>query len=211
MKTKEKARYDNPDPSVTSITDILEKDWIIYWIRSKGFEETDAIKQVSQKIGKKVHRGIELHLKGKPFSQCSKGMDNDQKLMLLELIEWCQRKKLVAIKLEKRMHSEKYKFNGTPDVIGTFNGAKTLIIIDWKTDSKPRDKTAERERFAKYKYQAGGYAILYEEKYKVKINKAVFVRISKKLEFNDIYFDDLKQAKKSFLALRQIYREIKGK
>ena len=71
------------------------------------------------------------------------------------------------IAMEEVLHSQKYEYGGTPDVIGTFDGGKTLSVIDWKTDSFPRDKAETREREAKYSWQLAGYAIAYEEMHKV--------------------------------------------
>jgi len=241
MLKKPKQRYDNKDPSVTSIIDIIEKDWMFWWYYSKELreclrsptvtkEQLDALyptfvefieylrgcdekKTDSQKIGHKVHKGIEKFLRGKPFSEASEGLDNQQILMLSKLTEWCRQVKLKPISIEERMHSEKYKFNGTPDIIGTFNGGKTLAIVDWKTDSTPRDNTALRARLVKYRYQAAGYSLLYAENYDVEIGKAAFVRVTKDKDpiLKVESFTNIKAARAKFLTLRRIYRELKGK
>lgn len=213
MRKKSKPRYENRDPSVTEVLDILEKDWMFWWIKNKGFDNCEEIKKSSQQIGHKVHKGIERFLRGKSFSEASEGLDNQQILMLLELTGWCNKVKLKPITIEERMHSGKYKFNGTADIIGTFNGGKTLAIIDWKTDSTPRDAQALRSRLVKYRYQAAGYSLLYKEKYGVEIGKALFVRVTKDKPpiLHIERFTDIKSARAKFLTLRRIYRELKGR
>ncbi len=213
MPKKSKSRYENRDPSVTEILDILEKDWMYWWIKSKGFDECEEVTKESKTIGHKIHKGIERFLKGKPFSEASEGLNNQQILMLSKLTEWCNEQKIKPICIEERMHSKKYKFNGTADVICTFNGGKTLAIVDWKTDSTPKDKAALRARLTKYRYQAAGYVLLYKEKYGVDITKAIFVRITKDKEpiLHTETFTNIRSARSKFLTLRRIYCDFRGR
>jgi len=210
---KEKARYKNSDPSVTQIIDILEKDWIIYWIRSKGFDYTDEIKKTSQTLGHRVHSAIYKFLKGYPFSKACDGLSNQEQVMLFKLTEWVAESDFKSVDLEKKLHSKKHKFNGTFDASGTFNSGKTLTLIDWKTDSTPRPGQHNHERILKYRYQAAGYAILIEENLGVLIEKAVYVRVTKDKQplLTPIPFKITKSDKRNFLALRRIYKDVKGK
>jgi len=200
--------------SVTTVVDILEKDWIVYWIKSKGFEFTDELKKSTQTLGHGVHKGIEKFLKGYPFSKACEGLDNQQRVMLSKLTEWVGLEDFKPILIEKPLYSKKYKFAGTPDAIGTFNGGKTLVVVDWKTDSTPKPGLQTRAREAKYRYQAAGYSLLYAENYDVEIGKAVIVRITKELptpQLQVIRLDNIKSARHKFLALRRIYKDVKGK
>lgn len=213
------AKYKNDWPGVTSVVGILEKDWIVYWIKSKGFEFTEELKKSSQQLGHGVHKGIEKFLKGYPFSKACEGLDNQQRVMLSKLTEWCGLEQLKAVLIEDPLHSERYKFAGTPDCVCTFNGGKTLTIVDWKTDSTPKPGQATRSRETKYRYQAAGYSILYKEKYDVEIGKAIFVRVTKDLDaagnpapkLTIIRINNVKSARHKFLALRRIYKDVKGK
>jgi len=204
-------KYKHNYPSVTQIIDIIDKPGLRYWYGKFGIAHCEKIKKSSQGVGQGVHRGIEQYLLGKPFSECSEGLNNDQTVMLSYLVKWVKEKNLKPIAMEEPLYSHKFKFAGTPDVIGTFNGGKTIQVVDWKTDSTPRDKSEDRERAAKYYWQLSGYAIAYEEMHAVKINKGYVVRASKKLEFNVYFFSDLKDGKKEFKQLRTIYARVKGK
>jgi len=204
-------KYKNGDPSVSGIVDIIDKPGLRYWYGSKGTRECERVKRTSQAMGHQVHKAIELFLKGKSFDEASEGMTNDQQVMLSYLTDWCNKTKIEVLSMEQPLHSEKYRYGGTPDAIATFDKGKTFCIVDWKTDSVPRDKAETREREAKYSWQLAGYAIAYEEMHKVKINKGKMVRASKDLKFNVIEFDTLTEAKKEFKMLRKIYRRVKGK
>jgi len=205
------ARYKNDDPSVTSIIDIIDKPALRYWYGRYGISHCEKIKKTSQAIGQKVHKAIEKYLECRVFSECIDGLDNDQQVMLSHLTNWVNKKKLKVISQEEALHSVKYKYNGTPDVVGTMNGGKTVIIVDWKTDSTPRTTAEERERVLKYKWQLSGYAIAYQETFSVKVNQGWVVRVSKKLEFKDYHFPTLTEGKKQFKQLREIYKVLKGK
>jgi len=126
---------------------------------------------------------------------------------------------------------------GTPDVICTFNGGKTLNVLDWKTDSVPKNTAEERERAIKYYWQNSSYAMMYNRKYGTTINRAITVRsvttekvkkdtqnksklilpdyvtveYSEDLTFATYKFHDLQQGFKDVRMLRHLYRRVKGK
>jgi len=219
-------KYDHGYPSVTDICSIANPFNPTWWYkatRKKLVEAGEDLNKVdpievcnsykwdSQKIGHNVHKGIEMFLSGKPFDECSEGMVNDQVVMLSYLVKWAKEKKLKPIAMEEPLYSHKHKFAGTPDVIGTLNGGKSLLVIDWKTDGVPRDKSAERERVAKYYWQLSAYALAYEETFDVKVNKGYVVRASKTLELNVYFFKSFTEGKAEFIQLRGIYKRVKGK
>ena len=53
--------------------------------------------------------------------------------------------------------------------------------------------------------------LAYKETFGVNINKAYIIRSSKDLQFSEYLFKDLKEGKREFKYLRQIYRRVKGK
>lgn len=205
------SRYDHGWPSVTTITGVIDKPGLRYWYGQLGTRACEKKKRDSQTIGHKVHKGIERFLKGRSFEESSEGMTNDQRVMLSYLTDWCSRTKVKPIAMEEVLYSKKLEYGGTPDLIATFDGGKTLEIVDWKTDKTPERKADIREREAEYSWQLAGYAIAYEETTGVKINKGRMVRASKDLKFMEIPFDSLTEAKKDFKMLRKIYRRLKGK
>lgn len=205
------SRYKHNYPSVTEIVDIIDKPGLRYWYGKYGIQHCEQVKRDSQKVGHGVHSGIERFLRGKPFSECSEGLTNDQTVMLSYLVEWCNKTHIKPIAMEEPLYSKKFQFAGTPDVVATFNGGKSLYLVDWKTDSMPRDASEDRERQAKYMWQMAGYSIAYKEAFDVSINKAFIVRASKDLKFQEYQFKNLSDARKEFLWLREIFRRVKNK
>lgn len=211
-------KYAVKDPSVTEILDVLQKDWIIYWIKSKGFDFAEETRSSTAKIGQGVHNAMEKFLKGYPFSKASIGLDTQQTSMFSLLTEWVNLSDFSAIKVEYEMHSKKLKVKGKLDASGTFNGGKKIVVGDWKTDSMTKTKAQERERIVKYRYQLAGYALLYEHEFGVPIDEGFIVRVTKDnppirvvYKFNGEEYENLKSAKKNFKALRRIFKDVKGK
>lgn len=204
-------KYKHDYPSVTGIIDVIDKPGLRYWYGKYGVGHCEKVKKTSQTVGHGVHAGIEKYMRGKPFSECVEGLENDQKVMVSHLVKWVREKKLKPIALEEPLYNHKYKFAGTPDVIGTFNGGKTISVIDWKTDSVPTTKAGETERAAKYYWQLSAYAMAYEETFDVRVNKGYVVRASKDLQFGVYEFKNLKEGKDEFKQLRSIYARVKGK
>lgn len=204
-------KYKHNYPSVTEIVDIIDKPGLRYWYGKYGTKVCEKKKRDSQGVGHGVHKGIEKFLQGVPFDEAATALSNDQRIMLSYLTDWCSKTQIKPIAMEEVLYSKKYEYGGTPDVVATFDGGKTLTLVDWKTDSVPRDGAETKEREAKYGWQLAGYAIAYEEMKKVRINYGIIVRASKDLRFSVIRFESLTDAKKEFKMLRKIFRRIKGK
>jgi len=204
-------KYKHNFPSVTQIVDIIDKPGLRYWYGKYGIKECEAKKRSSQKIGHDVHKAIERFVKGVPFDEAREGLNNDQLVMLSYLTDWCSKNDPKPIKMEEALYSHVYKFAGTPDLVCSINGRKTPILVDWKTDSAPRDKAEARERNAKYLWQMAGYSIAYEETYGVCVNSGIIVRASKDLRFEEVKFPRLAEGRREFRMLREIYRRVKGK
>jgi ATP-dependent exoDNAse (exonuclease V) beta subunit len=231
-----------------------------YWYGAKGTSECEKIKKSSQQVGQGVHKAIEKFLRGIPFDECKKELDEQQYVMFSNLVKWCRQVKLKAIAMEeplywycKKHHPKKHtvigcqqdctldctEFNlaGTPDAVCTFNGGKSLTVVDWKTDSVPSDTAQERERAIKYYWQNTSYAMMYNRQFGTKINKALTVRSVTpekvkdgtqnklnlvlpnyvKVKYSDDYtfatysFPDLKEGVKDVKLLRHLYRQVRGK
>jgi len=211
------SKYINDDPSVTTIIDVLGKDWIVYWIKSKGFDFADQTRSDAAKIGQKVHRAIDKWLGGAALSEAVENLHVQEKRMFSVFTECITKLKIKPKEIEYEMYSKKLKVKGKADIFATLNGKKEEWVGDWKTDSWPKDKRQEQERITKYRYQLAAYALLWEEKTGKKINNGFIIRVTKEhLPRQKIYlfdgndYEDLFSAKKSFKCLRNIYRDIKG-
>jgi hypothetical protein len=115
--------------------------------------------------------------------------------------------------MEEPLYSHKFKFAGTPDLVCTLDRGKTLTLVDWKTDSVPRDRKEDHKRKLKYLWQAAGYALAYKERYDVWINKAYTVRASKDLQFTEYSFTkkEIKEGIKDFYLIRKLFERWEGK
>jgi ATP-dependent exoDNAse (exonuclease V) beta subunit len=207
------SKYRHGYPSVTQVVDIIDKPGLRYWYGKYGTRACEEKKRTSQSIGHGVHRGIERFLKGASFEEASESLDNNQKVMLSYLTEWCSKMQPKVILMEEPLYSHEHQFAGTPDLVCTLDKGRTLTIVDWKTDSVPRDKAEEGERSIKYLWQMSAYAIAYREMFKVSIRKACIVRASKDLQFAEYWYErkDLREGMKDFKMLREIFRKVKGK
>jgi len=199
-------KYKFDYPSVTEIVDIIDKPGLRYWYGKFGIDKCEEIKNRSQAIGHKVHKAIERFLKGEPFSQASESLNDHEIHMLSYLTKWCEENQFKpnSENIERVLYCHQQKFAGTPDAI-------TTILVDWKTDSKPHNKSEERERKFKYALQHAGYSLACYEELGYWINKAYTVRISKEKEFDVYKFDDLTEFRRLFLNLREIYKYVRGK
>lgn len=204
-------RYKNNYASVTEIVDIIDKPGLRYWYGKFGTKECEKKKHDSARIGQAVHKAIEKFVTGVSFKEVSEGLTNDQVVMLSYLTDWCSRNKPKPMDMEEALYCKEYGFAGTPDLICHIEGRKSPVVVDWKTDSPPRDKASTRERHAKYLWQLSGYAIAYEEVHGVRIDTGIIVRAAKNLSFEEIKFSKLAEGKKEFKMLREIYKRIKGK
>lgn len=222
------AKYKHNYASVTTIVGLFAGFNPTWWYKAKRMEllklgedlnqvdpieVCNEIKLESQRIGHKVHKGIEQFLKGASVDEASEGLTDQQKIMLSQLIDWCTKKKPKPILMEEPLYSHAFKFAGTPDLVCTLNGGKTLTLVDWKTDAVPRDKSQDRERRGKYLWQIGGYCIAYEETHGRPIRKAYTIRASKDLQFAEYFFskEEVQEGIREFKLLRELYKRVKGK
>jgi len=207
------SKYKHGYPSVTQIVDLLDKPGLRYWYGKYGTAACEEKKRTSQNVGHGVHKGIEWFLRGASFEEASEQLDNEQRIMLSYLTEWCSKMQPKVILMEEPLYSHKFQFAGTPDLVCTLDKGKTLTLVDWKTDSVPRNSSEDRERRIKYLYQTAAYSIAYREMFKVSIKKSCIVRASKDLQFAEYWFEkkDLRHGENRFKQLREIYKDVKGK
>jgi ATP-dependent exoDNAse (exonuclease V) beta subunit len=109
---------------------------------------------------------------------CEKVLDNEEidtsKLSLLDLEIWNEFKPLLnridnIHAQEIALYSDHLRLAGRVDCIAEFDGK--LSIIDFKTSKKPKKKEWIENYFA----QAAAYAIMYEERTGIPINRSVIM------------------------------------
>jgi genome maintenance exonuclease 1 len=153
-------------PSVTTVLGVLSRDSIKAWRKRVGNEEANKIS------GQASTRGTKIHL------LCEKVLDNEEidtsKLSLLDLEIWNEFRPLLdridnIHAQEIALYSDHLRLAGRVDCIAEFDGK--LSIIDFKTSKKPKKKEWIENYFA----QAAAYAIMYEERTGIPINRSVIM------------------------------------
>ena len=153
-------------PSVTTVLGVLSRDSIKEWRNRVGNEEANKIS------GQAATRGTKIHL------LCEKVLDNEEidtsKLSLLDLEIWNEFRPLLdridnIHAQEIALYSDHLRLAGRVDCIAEFDGK--LSIIDFKTSKKPKKKEWIENYFA----QAAAYAIMYEERTGIPINRSVIM------------------------------------
>jgi CRISPR/Cas system-associated exonuclease Cas4 (RecB family) len=153
-------------PSVTTVLGVLSRDSIKAWRERVGNEEANKISSQA------ATRGTKIHL------LCEKVLDNEEidtsKLSLLDLEIWNEFRPLLdridnIHAQEIALYSDHLRLAGRVDCIAEFDGK--LSIIDFKTSKKPKKKEWIENYFA----QAAAYAIMYEERTGIPINRSVIM------------------------------------
>ena len=141
-------------PSVTTILNIIGKDYLQFWYGKLGNEEAEKQLKAAAQRGTDLHKTIESHIKMK------KGLFNGNfqaKSPLFDrFLEFEDGVKVEFTMSETTVFSKKHRFAGTLDAVGIENYEKNpvLTIFDWKTS-----KSLHKEN----KLQISAYAYALEE------------------------------------------------
>jgi hypothetical protein len=195
-------------PSVTSIISQnlgWNKQALLSWANECGLEgkRHREVSGQAAKAGKLCHAMIEHHLKGEFFD--TSGYDEEvlQKAQtgFNNFLSWESEVDLTPVATEKPLVSEKYRYGGTPDYIGTVNGE--LALVDWKTSERV---------FPDMLVQLAAYAALWEENYQPLTGGFHILCLGKEsATFSPHHFEALSAAMDTFLhllALHQLHTEL---
>jgi len=160
--TKSGAAY----PSVTTVLSVLSRDSIREWRKRVGVEEANKVSRQASTRGTKIHLLCEDILNNKEIdtsnmSLLDKEMFNNFR-PLLDRIDNIHGQEIA-------LYSDHLRLAGRVDCIAEFDGK--LSIIDFKTSKKPKKKEWIESYFA----QAAGYAIMYEERTGIPINRSAIL------------------------------------
>lgn len=176
-------------PSITSILSMNKPESIKRWQKRVGKTEADIAMQRGSRRGNILHKSIEQYLiEGTvpDFKIPSERMTFEQVKKFVDYYI----KKVVAI--EKPIFSHELKCAGTADLISILKTREDPFIVDFKTANDERKK----EDIENYFLQTTAYAIMYEERYGIKVPYiAVVIAI------------DLSNKPQIFLANRSKYEE----
>ena len=157
-ETETGARY----PSITTVLSVRGKKAIYEWRQRVGSQVADAISLKATTRGTKVHSLCETYLNNEPLPE----------LNFIEEETWSRfRPVLDRIDnihcMESFLYSHHLGIAGQVDCIAEFDGK--LAIIDFKTSKRLKSKDDIPGYFA----QCAAYAIMYEERTGIPINKIV--------------------------------------
>ena len=153
-------------PSVTTVLGYQTKGAIMEWRKRVGEEEANKISRQASVRGTKIHKLCEDILNNEE--------EDTSKLSLLEKVTFDNFRPLLdridnIHAQEIALYSDHLRLAGRVDCIAEFDGK--LSVIDFKTSGKPKKK----EWITNYFAQAAAYAIMYEERTGIPINRSVIL------------------------------------
>ena len=166
--------YETPDgnkyPSITTVLSHFSAKGIAEWRRRVGAEVANKITTQAARSATSVHQMAEDHLNNLEWKT--------EKTMPFDIETFLKIKPVLDNRVdniyaqEKPMYSDHLGLAGTVDCVADFDGK--LSVIDFKTSRQPMvgDKYGKLE---KYFRQAAGYAVMFEERYKMPINSLVII------------------------------------
>jgi len=188
-------------PSVTTVTGLMGLEGIKAWRKKVGDEEANRISSKAASRGTRIHQLCEDYLNNADID-VSKYDYNDA--LNFEVFKPLLDNNLDNIHLqETRMYSDYLKMAGTVDCVAEWKGK--LAIVDFKTARKAKN----REYITNYFCQASAYAIMYEERFNIPVNRIVIL-ISVDNDEPQIFEDKRDYYVPELLKVREQYRQQYG-
>jgi len=189
----------NKYPSVTTVLSAYNKKAIFEWRKRIGEEEANRISKQASSRGTRIHSLCEYYLANKQPE-----FKSPHDLELFNSFKPVLHRINNIYAQEIRMYSDHLRIAGTVDCIAEFD--RKLSVIDFKTARKPK----REEDIENYFMQATAYAIMFEERFGIPVNRTVIavavdedepqVFINKRDSYVEplIYFRDLYESKSGF-------------
>lgn len=154
----------NKYPSVTTVLSEYNRKELFEWRRRVGEETANKISKQASTRGTAIHKYCEEYL-----NNCQPVINTPDKLeMFNSLKPYLNRINKIHAQ-ELRMYSNHLRMAGTVDCIAELDGK--LMVIDFKTSSRPKDKS----KIENYFMQCSAYAIMFEEIFKIPIDKIAVI------------------------------------
>lgn len=152
-------------PSVTTILGAANKQALMEWRKAVGEKEANLIAARASRRGTKMHLHCEDYLNNKDILN---GLTIFEKPLFKSIIPYLHRINNIHVQ-EKRLYSDHLRLAGTVDCIAEFDGR--LAVIDYKTSSRAKHK----DEIHSYFIQCAAYAVMYEERTGIPIDKLVII------------------------------------
>ena len=198
--------YDIAGYRLPSVTTILSKTkdntFLRDWIKKKGKEEAEKIKQASATRGTSMHKYLENYVLGKGYEDLT-DLGQETKRMAEKVIE-------VGLAPVSGFYGSEVTlyypglYAGQTDLVGIHNDKET--IIDFKQANRPK----REEWIGDYKLQAGAYAMAHDHVHGSNIEQAVIMVCTPDLYYQEFKIDglNLRRAKHEFLKRLDQYYEL---
>ena len=202
-ETTEGSRYyltpeGNKYPSVTTVTGLASKEGIMKWRKRVCEKEANKISRKASTRGTKVHKLCEDYV-GNQELDFSKVQPNN--LFMFKQIKPILDHYLEDVyAIECPLYSDYLKTAGRVDCIGMFNGKPA--IIDFKTANKRK----QRKWISNYFMQEAAYAVMFEERTKIPINRLVTV-IAVEQDEPQLFIEKRDDYIHLFQEYRNLYKE----
>ena len=198
--------YDIAGYRLPSVTTILSKTkdntFLRDWIKKKGKEEAEKIKQASATRGTSMHKYLENYVLGKGYEDLT-DLGQETKRMAEKVIE------VGLAPVSEYFGSEVTLYYpglyaGSTDLVGIHNGRET--VIDFKQANRPK----REEWIGDYKLQAGAYAMAHDHVHGSNIEQCVIMVCTPDLYYQEFKIDgtELRKAKHDFLRRLDRYHEL---
>ena len=188
-------------PSVTTVTGIMNERAIKEWRQKVGEEQANKISSAAAGRGTRFHQLCEDYINNSDIDT-SKYNYNDA-INFNELKPYLDNYVDNIHLQETRLYSDYLEMAGTVDCVAEWKGK--LAIIDFKTARKAKN----REYITNYFCQAAAYAIMYEERYQIPVNRTVIL-ISVDDEEPQVFEDRRDHYIDDLLKVRKQYKERYG-
>lgn len=186
----------NKYPSITTVLSSYNQKAIFEWCQRVGEEEANKISRQASSRGTRIHKLCEHYLDNKIPE-----FKTPHDLELFNTFKPTLHRINNIHAQEIRMYSDHLRIAGTVDCIAEFDGK--LSVIDFKTARKPK----REEDIENYFMQAAAYAIMFEERFRIPVNRTVIaiavdgsepqIFVNKRDDFVErlLYFRDLFESK----------------
>jgi len=186
-------------PSVTTVTGLINQKSIIKWRNRVGDDEANRISKKASTRGTRMHELFERYLHNDEIDTSK--YDFDDTINFYDIKPYLDNYIDNIHLQETRLYSDFLQMAGTVDCVAEWKGK--LAIIDFKTATKHKN----RDYITNYFCQAAAYAIMYEERFQIPVNRTVIL-ISVDNDQPQVFEDRRDYYVDQLLEVRKHFREI---